>query len=77
MLWLHTEDAIVAHIDNVEPSLFPCDAMGMAEFNPRITLPFSQDCRDFVGSRIESPDRCVFIISKINVVGIIEAQMFG
>ncbi len=48
-LWLHAQNAIVAHVDNVEPSIFPCDAMWMTELNPSIALPFSEYRRHFAG----------------------------
>ena len=57
--------------------MFPCDAMRMVELNPSIALPFSEDRFHFAGLRIYASDCGIFVVGDIDVVGIINAQMFG
>lgn len=67
----------MAHVDDVEPFIMPCDAMGMIETDPGVALPLSEHRCDFVGDRVDSSDGPVFIICNVDVVGVVEAQVFG
>jgi hypothetical protein len=76
-LQFHPHNAIVAHIDNIKKSIVPGDTVRMAQANSSIPVTFAEDRGDFAAVRIDSTNRTVLVVSDVNVVGVVDAKMFG